>query len=239
MSPETKRKIQVVLLVAIAIAGIRAAYVVYQRRGDRQAAEAPKKEAAPLMADYYVSPKKLRSYDLKSAKDLTQQPVWVKEGYKYSYYPFDSARKKADFSHEAGTLLPIQKLQIKDVVTDVSPGSAEQKQLVAVFELEGKNYAVPIGSVQNGNYQIYSDEIFYIQDPRDLYKHWPAETWQAIEQHEVKPGMNELQADFAIGMGVPQQSMDSSTKTVKYPNGGKPLMIVYRNGKAAEIQAGS
>jgi hypothetical protein len=51
--------------------------------------------------------------------------------------------------------------------------------------------------------------------------------------------MNELQADFAIGMGVPQQSMDSSTKTVKYPNGGKPLMIVYRNGKAAEIQAGS
>jgi len=44
MSPETKRKIQVVLLVAIAIAGIRAAYVVYQRRGDRQAAEAPKKE---------------------------------------------------------------------------------------------------------------------------------------------------------------------------------------------------
>ncbi len=157
------------------------------------------------MADYYVSPKKLRSYDLKSAKDLTQQPVWVKEGYKYSYYPFDTARKKADFSHEAGTLLPIQKLQIKDVVTDVSPGSADQKQLVAVFELEGKNYAVPIGSVQDENYQIYSDEIFYIQDPRDLYKHWPAETWQAIEQHEVKPGMNELQADFAIGMGVPQR----------------------------------
>jgi hypothetical protein len=239
MSPETKRKVQVVLLVAIAIAGIRAAYVVYQRRGDRQAAEAPKKEAPPLLADYYVSPKKLRSYDLKSAKDLTQQPVWVKEGYKYSYYPFDSARKKADFSHETGTLLPIQKLQIKDVVTDISPGSAEQKQLVAVFELEGKNYAVPIGSVQNGNYQIYSDEIFFIQDPRELYKHWPPETWQAIERHEVKPGMNELQADFAIGMGVPQQSMDSSAKTVKYPNGGKPVTVVYRNGKASEIASQS
>ena len=239
MNPETKRKIQIVLLVAIAVAGIRAAYVVYQRRGDHKAIEAEKKEAPPLMADYYVTPKRMRPYDLKSAKALTEQPVWVKEGYKYSYYPFDTTKKRSDFSKEAGTLLPIQKLQIEDVVTDVSPGSADQKQMVAVFKLDDKTYSVPIGSVQAANYQIYSDEIFYIQDPRELYKHWPVETWQAIENHEVKPGMNELQADFAIGMGVPQSSMDSSAKTVKYPNGGKPLTIVYRNGKAAEIESGS
>jgi hypothetical protein len=239
MSPETRRKIQIILLAAIAIAGIRAAYIVYQRRGDHQEEEIAKKGAPPLMADYYVTPKRLRPYDLKSAKDLTQQPVWVKEGYKYSYYPFDTAKRRSDFSHETGTLLPIQKLHIKDVVTDVSPGSPDQRQVMAVFELDGKSYSVPIGSVKNGNYQIYSDEIFYIQDPRELYKHWPPETWQAIEQHEVKQGMNELQADFAIGMGVPQSSMDSSMKTVKYPNGGKPVTVVYRNGKAAEIQTGS
>ena len=239
MNPETKRKIQIVLIVAIAVAGIRAAYVVYQRRGDHKAVEVEKKEATPLMADYYVTPKRMRPYDLKSAKALTEQPVWVKEGYKYSYYPFDTTKKRSDFSKEAGTLLPIQKLQIEDVVTDVSPGSADQKQMVAVFKLDDKTYSVPIGSVQAANYQIYSDEIFYIQDPRELYKHWPVETWQAIENHEVKPGMNELQADFAIGMGVPQSSMDSSAKTVKYPNGGKPLTIVYRNGKAAEIESGS
>lgn len=239
MNPETKRKIQIVLLVAIAVAGIRAAYVVYQRRGDHKAIEVEKKEAPPLMADYYVTPKRMRPYDLTSAKALTEQPVWVKEGYKYSYYPFDTTKKRSDFSKEAGTLLPIQKLQIEDVVTDVSPGSADQKQMMAVFKLDDKTYSVPIGSVQAANYQIYSDEIFYIQDPRELYKHWPVETWQAIENHEVKPGMNELQADFAIGMGVPQSSMDSSAKTVKYPNGGKPLTIVYRNGKAAEIESGS
>jgi hypothetical protein len=58
---------------------------------------------------------------LTSAKALTEQPVWVKEGYKYSYYPFDTTKKRSDFSKEAGTLLPIQKLQIEDVVTDVSP----------------------------------------------------------------------------------------------------------------------
>lgn len=237
MSPETKQKVQIFLLVAIVLAGLRAAYIFYERRGARLSETAQKQEA-PLMADYYVTPKRLRSYDLKSAKDLTRQPVWVKEGYKYSYYPFDKAAKRSDFAHEAGTLLPIQKLQVTDVLTDVSPGSPDQRQVMAVFELEGKHYSVPIGAVQGGSYQIYSDEIFYIQDPRELYKHWPAETWQAIEQHEVKAGMNELQADFAIGMGMPEASMDSSSKTVKYPNGGKPVTVVYRNGKAAQVEPG-
>jgi len=140
---------------------------------------------------------------LKSAKQLTQQPVWVKEGYRYTYYPYDPTRRRTDFSHEAGRLLPIQRLEIKDVVTDATPGSADQRQVMAVFEQEGKSYTVPIGSLQGGNYHIYSDEIFYIQDPRELYRHWPPAIWEAIVQHQVKPGMNEYQADFAIGMGVP------------------------------------
>ncbi len=37
-------------------------------------------------------------------------------------------------------------------------------------------------------------------------------------------------------MGVPQPGGDSETKTVNYPNGGSPLMVVYRNGKASEIK---
>jgi hypothetical protein len=93
--------------------------------------------------------------------------------------------------------------------------------------------------VKGGDYQIYSDEMLYIQDPHELYKHWPAEVWEAIGKHEVKPGMNELQADFAIGMGVPERSDDPTVKTVLYPNGGNPVSITYRNGKAAEIKPGS
>ena len=44
-----------------------------------------------------------------------------------------------------------------------------------------------------------------------------------------------MQADFAIGMGVPDAGDTSYSKTVRYPNGGKPLVIVYHDGKAAEI----
>ena len=110
---------------------------------------------------------------------------------------------------------------------------------MAVFEKAGKSYAFPIGSVKAGNYQIYSDEMLFIQDPHELYKHWPADIWDAIEKHEVKLGMNEFQVAFAIGMGVPERSSDPAVKTVHYPNGGKPVSVTYRNGRAAEIQPGS
>ena len=50
--------------------------------------------------------------------------------------------------------------------------------------------------------------------------------------------MNEFQVDFAIGMGVLDRSSDPAVKTVHYPNGGKPVTVTYRNGKAAEITGG-
>jgi hypothetical protein len=237
ITPDAKRKIQRFLLAAIALAAVRAGYILYQRHAE--SIEQQKKQAAPrLNPDYYVTPKKLYPYDLKSAQQLIQQPVWARDGYRYSFYPYDPSRRRTDFAHEAGQLLPIQKLQIMTVVTDLSPGSPDQRQIMAVFQEDGKNYAFPIGSVRAGNYQIYSDNMLYIQDPHELYKHWPADVWQAIEKHEVKPGMNELQADFAIGMGIPQQQSDPAVRTVNYANGGNPLTITYRNGKAVQIIPG-
>jgi len=234
MTSEAKQKIQWVLVIAIAVAALRAGYVVYERHSERT--EQAAKQAPPLNPDYYVVPKKLYPYDLKSAKQLTQQPVWVKEGYRFTYYPYDRARHHTDFSSEAGLLLPIQELEIKDVVTDTTP--AHLQQVMAVFEQDGKTYAVPIGSQTGDSYQIYSDEMFFIQDPHELYKHWPVEVWQSIEKHQIKPGMNEFQAYFAIGMGVPERSSDPTVKTVRYPNGGKPVTITFRDGKAAEISGG-
>lgn len=238
MTSEAKQRIQIVLAIAIAVSAARAGYIVYQRRSEAQQEEAAK-QAAPLKADYYVTSKKLRPYDLKSARQLTEQPVWVKEGYRYTYYPFDPARKKSDFSKGAGLLLPLEKLNIKDVVLDASPGSPDQRQVMAVFEKDSKSYAFPIGSTRAGESQIFSDEMLFIPDPHDLYKHWPADVWNAIDGHQVKAGMNELQSDFAIGMGMPDKSSDSSVRTLHYPNGGKPLIIVFRNDKAAEITPGS
>jgi len=238
MSPEARQRIQLALLMALLVAGTRAGYIFYQRHEDRVAAEKQKqgRNVGYSNPDYYVTAKKLYPYDIKTAKQLTQQPVWVKEGYRYTYYDYDARTKHVDFDHEAGLLLPIEKLGIKDVVTATPAGAGQRKQVMAVFENEGKSYAVPIGFESEGEYKIYSDEMFFIEDPHDLYKHWPTDVWQAVDHHEVKPGMNEMQADFAIGMGVPDAGDTSYEKTVRYPNGGKPVVIVYHDGKAAEIK---
>jgi hypothetical protein len=241
MSEEAKQRIQIALALAVVVAGVRAGYILYERHEDYVAAQKREqaKKAGYSNADYYVTPKKLYPFDLKSAKQLTQQPVWTKEGYRYTYYPYDAVRKRTDFAHEAGLLLPIERLEIKDVGTEIGPGAEKRRQVMAVFQKEGKSYAVPIGFETEGQYKIYSDEMFFVEDPHELYKHWPADVWQAVGQHEVKPGMNELQADFAIGMGVPDAGASSEEKTVRYPNGGKPLVVVYNDGKAAEIKPGT
>ncbi|HEY3619933.1 MAG TPA: hypothetical protein VGK96_24245, partial [Candidatus Sulfotelmatobacter sp.] len=110
ISPEARQKLQLALLLAIVVAGVRAGYILYQRYEDRVAADKLKQAANVGYSnpDYYVNPKKLHPYDLKSARQLMLQPVWVKEGYRYTYYAYDAATKRVDFAHEAGLLLPIE-----------------------------------------------------------------------------------------------------------------------------------
>jgi hypothetical protein len=239
MSEEAKKRIQIALALVVVIVGVRAGYILYQRHEDNLAAQKQEqaKKAGYSNADYYVVPKKLHPFDLKSAQELTRQPVWVKEGYRYTYYRYVPMVKSVDFAHEAGLLGPLERLELKDVMAVAAPGG--RRQVVATFEKDGHSYAVPIGFETEGQYKIYSDEMFFVEDPHELYKHWPADVWQAVAQHEVKPGMNELQADFAVGMGALDAGSSSAERTLRYPNGGKPVVVIYRGGNAAEVKPGT
>jgi hypothetical protein len=237
---EIKNKLQILLMAAILFAGVRAAYIVYERHEAMKEETRPKQDTA-MKADYYVTPKRLRPYDLKSARQLTEQPVWVKVGYQLTYYPYDRQRRKADFGHPAGTLPPLQKLSVQDVVTDISPLAPGTKQVMAEFSLGGKAYAAPIGAEKGDEFKIFSDDAFFIEDPHELYKHWPADVWSKIDAHEVQPGMSELQASFAIGAGAQESgsSGDYGSRTLHYANGGKPVVITFANDRAVEIKPGS
>ncbi len=236
MQRNTKKLIQIAFVLAIIVAGIRVA-LIWQERHSSSAPSKPSK-AAPLDADYYVVPKKLHAYDAKDALELTKQPVWAREGYRYSYYAYNPAAKRVDFKQELGTLAPIEKLEVTDVVTQASPGRPGEKQIMAVFRRDGKYFAFPIGAQKGRDAQVYADEIVYIQDPHELYKHWSADTWAAIDRHEPKIGMNELQVSFALGMGTLEKSV-GDTRVINYPNGGNPLRLTFRNGHVEDIQPGS
>src|SRR5258708_6254510 len=146
--------------------------------------EAKPKQENARKADYYDTPQRQDAYDLKSARQLTEQPVWVKYGNQLTYYPYDLQRRKTDFGHEAGLLLPLEKLAIRDVVTDVAPQAPGNKQVLACFSLDGKNYAVPIGAEKGSDFKLRADDIFFLEDPHDLYKHCPSHTPKKIDPHE-------------------------------------------------------
>jgi hypothetical protein len=233
----TRKLIQAFLVILFVFAAARLFLIYRGRHGDTNTQEKQEREqqaAKGLDPDYYVTPKKLYAYDLKSAQQLAKQPVWVREGYRSTYYPV--ADGHTDFRHPAGTLGPLEKLQITQVVKDRAPGPRDPPQLVALFEKDGKKYGVPVGQMQGSDSLIYADEIFFLEDPHQLYKHWPADIWQAVDAHQVKPGMNEIQATFALGMGIPAKSDNPEVKTVTFPNGGNQVVITFQGGKAADIQ---
>jgi hypothetical protein len=231
----TKNKVQLVLVLAMILAAIRVAWIFYERH--EESATPAKTEAPPLNPDYYVIPKKLYPYDLKTARQqLTSQSAWVKVGYYYPYYPYESANHRVDMAHEAGKLLPLEKLDLKDVF--LQPSAGGEHQVMAVFEQDGKKFATAVGNEKSGDYKFYCNDMLFFEDPHQLYKHWPAEVWQAIDQHQVKPGMSELQANFAIGIGLMEQGGDETDKTLDYPDGGKPLVVNYHSGKAIVVKPG-
>lgn len=236
--PSTRKLIQIVLVVAIVFAAVRAIVVLSRRKSGAPSASAAN-SAPPLNPEYYVTPKKLHLYDLKSAAELTQQPEWIKEGYRYTYYPLNAKTHRADLKDEAGVLAPIQKVQVTSVFAEPTPGDPGSRQVMAAFDLDGKPFAVPVGTERHGEYQIYADEMFYYQDPHKLYDFWPPDIWQAIEQHQVKKGMDELQASMAVGMGEPHRGENEGEKVVIYPNGGHRVTVTYRDGKAVDIHEGN
>jgi hypothetical protein len=235
---KTTRVIQIVLAVVLVAAAIRLA-LIYHGRHAEPASPATQQQTA-LDPDYYVVPKKLHAYDLKAARaGLAGHPAWVREGYKFTYYPYDQARHHADFAHAAGLLAPLEQLDIRDVVQTPPPSAGDPPQVIAVFAKGGHEFVVPIGARQGEDYTIYADDMFFYDDPHQLYRHWSPELWQAVDHHQAQRGMNEIQASMALGMGVPQPGGDPADKTVVYPNGGNQVTIVFRSGKAAEIQSAS
>src|SRR3984957_11144971 len=147
LSPEAKQRIQIALILAMAVAPCRVGAILFERHQDdvARANKIKAQNAGYSNPDYYVNPKKLYPYDVKSTKQLRHQPAWAKDGYKYTYFPYDAATKHVDFTHEAGLLLPIERLQIKDHVTDILRTAGNRRHMMAVFKKDGKSSPSCIG----------------------------------------------------------------------------------------------
>src|ERR1700755_1380493 len=146
------------------------------------AVKAPEREV--IADDDLVFLKKKRPDTLKEIKELDGSKLWVSAGGQMDFYPY--VGHAAQYGKSAGTLLGAEPLVVKDAMEQVAPQSAPfripggAQQVLLVFPKPGstdaaKEYAVPVGYRQGKDYTFYTDEIFFYDDPHELYRHWGPE----------------------------------------------------------------
>ena len=203
---------------------------------------------APVAVDYnsgdpddLVYVKGEHPLTLKDEKDLKGRTLWISAGGQMDYYPYNG--HTVDFDHSQGVLLGTEKIIAKDAVEQKAPLKAAfripqgDKQVLLIFTKPGdpKEYAVPVGNVQNGDYTFATDQIVFYDDPHKMYA-WKPEIWQAIDEHRPILGMNERQMQMALGQVSEPHGDKIGDRMVKFDDQGKPKMVTFVNGKATKIE---
>jgi hypothetical protein len=199
-------------------------------------------EREVIAEDDLVFLKKKRPDTVKDIKDLKGSTLWVSAGGQLEYYPF--VGHAVQYGKSAGTLLGVEQLVVQDAVEQVAPKAATfripggDKQVLLVFTKPGdpKEFAVPVGYRQAGQYTFYTDEIFFYDDPHELYKHWGPEIWKAVDTHQVILGMNERQVELALGQVSKSTSNDYGNRMVVFANLGKPMAVTFVKNKVTAFR---
>jgi hypothetical protein len=205
--------------------------------------KAPEQQSVSL--DDLVFLKKERPETPKDVKGLVGSTIWVSAGGQLEYYPF--AGHRVEYAKTASTLEGADPMVVKDVVEQVAPKSATfripggDRQVLIVFTLPKgadptKEYAVPVGYRQAGDYTFYNDEIFFYDDPHELYKHWGPEIWKAVNDHQVILGMNERQVELSLGQVSKSTSKDYGNRMVVFANLGKPMAVTFVKNKVTAFR---
>jgi hypothetical protein len=233
MKAAQKAAIGGTLVLLLAVGG-ELAYLHHERNAP--GAQGATNQQAPTDPDDLVFLKKERPSSMADLKELDGKTLWVSAGGQMEYYPY--AAHHADYAKTAGTLLGAEPLVVKDAFEQVAPKSATfripggDRQVLLAFTMPrsadpAKQYAVPVGYQQGGGYTFYTDEIFFYDDPHDLYKHWGPQIWQAVDSHQVILGMNERQVELSLGQVSKSVSNEYGNRLVIYSDLGKPMAVTF------------
>jgi len=169
--------------------------------------------------------------------------VWMKNGYIMPYYLYSGGH--VQFAKRAGLIPAAQRLDVKKIVKQIAPVGEDDsvghgdRQAFAVFALPGSAalYATPIGSIQGNDEAYYCDMLFYYDDPHTIYDYWPRDVWAAIDAHQVKQGMSELETEMAIGHKMHADARTVGNRTVTYDQADKHWTVTYVKNRATTIKS--
>lgn len=226
-------------LITLAIGGIYLAIVFHNRNTPGVAQKQAMDQQLSADDVAVVRMEFPQHYD--DLADLVGKSVWMKDGYVIPAFPYAGGR--VDFKKPAGLLPPLQKLDIKKTIKAVTPDSVDDamshgsRQAFYVVTEPGSDaqLAVPVGAMEGDEEQYFSDLLFYYDDPHTIYAHWQKDVWAAVDAHQVKPGMNELQTRLAVGQKVHSDSQTEGNRTVTYTTPTKKWTVTFVDDKATKI----
>jgi hypothetical protein len=174
---------------------------------------------------------------------LEGTPVWMRNGYTIPYFPYEGGH--VELSKRVGLIPSAQRLDIKKIIKAAVPSNVDDgiehgsRQAFAVFALPGgaQLFATPIGFMQGSEEAYYTDILFFYDDPHTIYNNWPKDVWAAIDAHQVKPGMSELETRMAIGQKMHPDGDTEGDRSVTYDQDGKHWTVTFVNNKATTIKS--
>jgi hypothetical protein len=235
------QKSLIVVLITLAIGSIYL-FTVWKRRQNpgvtpqESARQALSMDQLAVMREFFPA-------HFEQTLRLEGTTVWEKNGYTMPYYPY--AGGHVLFEKRAGVIPAAQRMDVKKIVKAAVPANVQDRiehgsrQAFAVFALPGSAalYATPIGYMQGGEEAYYCDLLFYYDDPHTIYDHWRKDVWAAIDAHQVKPGMSELETEMAIGRKMQPDGDTEGERTVTYDQGGKLWTVTFVKNQATVIQS--
>jgi len=239
------QKISLITLAVLLIAGARVYFVWKARQDPGVFKKGP--EAKPLTQDELAVMTQYYFASFDQARQLEGKPVWIKAGYSLPYYPYTGG--KVEFAKRAGLLPGAEKLSVSKLIKAVAPAKEDNrvphgtKQYFIVFTIDGPDarpgtFAAPIGFADGAQETLFCDLLFYYEDPKTIYDHWPQPVWDAVAKHTPTVGMTENQARMAAGILIESDSTRLGDRTATYDEGNKKWTVTFVKGVATQVKEG-
>jgi hypothetical protein len=240
---KTWQKMAIPTLIMVGVGGIYL-FSVWKQRQDPGVIARNSQPAPKVTMDDVAVVRTLSPAHFQDTRALEGTSVWMKDGYTMPYYSFTAGH--VDFSRRAGLIPATQRLEVNKIVKQAVPSWVDDaiehgsRQVFVLFSLPGgqRSFATPIGSMQGDREVYYTDLLFYYDDPHKIYSNWPKNVWAAIDAHQVKPGMSELQARMAVGESMRPDRSTEGDRTVTYNQAGKHWTVTFVKDQATEIKTG-
>ncbi len=231
-----------ITLVVLVVMGGYLGYI-FKSRQDPGVVATKGEKTRELTKDDLAVVKMLYLPGFDDARQLEGKPLWVKAGYTLPYYPVKGST--IQFAKKEGTLPPAWKLNVAKLIKAVPPAREDDrlphgtKQYFATFTMEGKDgeYAAPIGYAEGADEKMWTDNLFFYDDPKTIYDHWTPAVWDAIAKHTLMIGMSEAQVRMAAGMQLQSESTREGDRTVTYDTGNRKWTVTFAKGAATEVKA--